>query len=338
MKFTNEKDLSDESVRKLISELQSINKEINAIEEVISKEKQNLTYDGGKDFELSKLKIKAERINTDIINGHRQLIGKLVNQATKNFGKHNDKGKKVAPFEYAKEDLEQEAWKEFQSVLNRFDLSKESNFSNTAGFAIKCYLKRLFGYAGMKTENGDGIWAEQCLQKLVIVRQNESIIQGRQVELEEVCQFLDIPIKILNGLMTICHRVESIYAEGKGLDFVKTDFYEDGQMEDTTRYDYERREQYKWFTKEAKKHVSSKEMNVIASSYAQGDFYGITIDSLAKEFPVIKKRIEEIEDQILENQTDEGLVDSIKDFFLLRSMQAEEPCPDLLKRLGIHNN
>ena len=63
------------------------------------------------------------------------------------------------------------------------------------------------------------------------------------------------------------------------------------------------------------------------------ELYEISIDEVARDQPAIQKKNKEIENELLENVTDEGLLASLRGFFARRAEFMQNHFQDLLKRL-----
>jgi hypothetical protein len=355
MNIINEEDLSDISTRKLIAEYQGINQKIALLEIEIEERKKDLTYNDDYKRELRSLERNSSNIKADIINGHKQMMGKAVGYCIKKYGVWDDKKGKMVPLhdlngfgqsidEYGRlvevddDELKSEALCQFQRTLHKFDLSKEnSDFSQNAFRDICTHIKRLFGIAGMKTKKRKAIWAEQCLQKLVNVRRNECLSQGREVKFSEVAKILGIKQKVVDGLLSICSHTESLYLEDIKGGGVKSDYYDNG-LEEDCRAEVDNNAKDDWLQQNAEKICSRKELDVLAHRLMEPKLYLVSITSTTEEFPVVDNRIKEIENLISQNKYDERLVDMLKDFFGFEPRSTQEPDVDLLIRLGIYKN
>jgi len=181
------------------------------------------------------------------------------------------------------------------------------------------------------------IWAEQCLQKLVNVRKNECLRQGREVKFSEVAKILGIKQKVVDGLLSICSHTESLYLEDIKGGGVKSDYYDNG-LEEDCRAEVDTNAKDDWLQQNAEKICSRKELDVLAHRLMEPKLYLVSITSTTEEFPVVDNRIKEIENLISQNKYDERLVDMLKDFFGFEPRSTQEPDVDLLIRLGIYNN
>ena len=306
MNIINDQDLSDESTRKLISEYQEINRKIDKLEAEIEIRKKDLTFNDGYERELRSLEAKSSRIKADIIIGHKQMMGKAVGYCLQRYGIwDHEKGRKVPPldlngfrYEYDPSDpqkrkevdddeLKTEALIQFQKTLHNYDLNKEyaaQTFSEKAWRDIKTHLKNQFGIAGMKQgRSRKGIWAEQCLQKLVNVRRNEMMRLGREVTFREVAKILNVDYKIVRGLVSICRSTESIHMDDEKGGGVKTDFFEECNLDDC-RMDVENSLKNDWVKDNISSICTNKEIDTLANRFFRPQLYLTRICSLRKSF------------------------------------------------------
>lgn len=358
MNIINNKDLSEESTRKLIAEYQDINQKIAALELEIKKRKEDLTFNDNYELELRSLERKSSRIKADLIIGHKQMMGKAVGYCLKKYGIwDHEKGRKVPPLdlngfryevdknrnrvEVDDDELKTLALIQFQKTLHNYDLNKDyagvKTFSEKAWRDIKTFIKNQFGIAGMKQgEARKAIWAEQCLQKLVNVRKNECLRQRREVTFYEVSKILNIDYKIVRQLVSICRSTEPIHiADDKG-GGVKTDYFEDCNLDDC-RINVEDSTKNDWLNDNINIICTKKEVDVLANRLFQPQWYTSRLTSIREEFPIEDNRIKEIEDLLNQNITDERLIDRLMEVFEFEP-RSTEPDVELLIRLGIYKN
>ena len=83
-----------------------------------------------------------------------------------------------------------------------------------------------------------------------------------------------------------------------------------------------------------------REGEVLALSTGSPGLHAVYLDEFSN-YPQVAKLMKEVEANLLSEITDEGLVQSAKNFFRLKSkalLAGRKPCPELLKKMGLKND
>ncbi|BAQ84592.1 RNA polymerase sigma-factor [uncultured Mediterranean phage uvMED] len=330
--------LSDKEIRTLLAEMREIDEEASVLREKAEALKVELKYNQELEREIRWLESKSQRIKAELIDAHFDLINGCVGEIIKKHGmkQPNMNGiiVPVAPRGFEEEDLKSEGLIAFQHFLKNFDISKDSKFRDTAYWVIEKHVLKSIGRSSV--QSGERLWAYECLQKLVHVRRQEEKKLGREVNFKHVCAKLNIPYEFAQGLLGVCIITEPLFVENDNGDYIcKADFNPEEDDYDSSA------EQMEIIERTVPKVCKDREGEVLALSTGSPGLHAVYLDEFTDNFPEVKKRIKEIEEDILSNITDEGLVQSAKNFFRLRSkavLAGRKPSPELLKKMGLKND
>lgn len=299
---------------------------------------QNLSFSDEHCKEIRKMKMEISRLNEELYNLHGQTIGGAIKKAVTHWGYVSKSGCKLPPPNIPADDFRNEAWYAFgKFVKEKYDPKKHTSFSKTAWSVVFKHLKELIGEDGMKTSQpGSLCWGLECLQKLSNIRKQESYKQNRYVSIEEVCEKLNISKTHVKSLMSLRYGFDPlIRTNGENEDYLITDLH-GHYSPDSPDYESEiTKAKFEQIGEIQKKHCTEMERGVYTLINGRSELYVVCIDEIAKNHPAIQKRIREIEDEILEDITDDGLLETLRGFFAQRVKYSWKPFPSLLKRMGI---
>jgi hypothetical protein len=284
------------------------------------------------------MKMEISRLNEQLYDLHGSTIGGAIKKAIKHWGYKTESGKKLPPPNIPPSDFRNEAWYAFgKFVREKFDPKKHTNFTRKAWSVVFKHLKELIGADGMKTSlPGSLCWGLECLQKLSNIRKQEEYKQKRFVSIEEVIKNLNISKAHVKALMGLRYGFDPlIRTNSDNEDYLITDT-NGHHSPDTPDYESEvTKAKFEQLGEIGKKYCTEMERGVNTLISGRGELYVICIDEIAKNHPAIRKRIGEIEDEILEDITDDGLLETLRGFFAQRVKYSWKPFPSLLKRMGI---
>jgi hypothetical protein len=332
----SESELDELSV-KIIERMRDLESQVEKLEDCHDCQ-QNLRFSDENCKQIRKMKMEISRLNEELYDLHGSTIGGAIKRAVTYWGYVSESGRKLPPPNIPADDFRNEAWFAFgKFVREKYDPKKHKKFTHKVWSVVFKHLKELIGEDGMKTSlPGSLCWGLECLQKLSNIRKQESYKQKRYVSIEEICEKLNITKAHVKSLMSLRYGFYPlIKTNSENEDYLITDLH-GHYSPDSPDYESEiTKAKFEQIGEIQKKHCTEMERGVNTLIHGRSELYVICIDEIAKNHPAIRKRISEIEDEILEDITDDGLLETLKGFFAQRVKYSWKPFPSLLKRMGI---
>lgn len=330
--------LTDKETKQILKDLAYLNKQLKTLEKDPSSHRE----------EIRKTAIKIQRINENLLEAYQPVINGLILQVKKSWGWIDEYNNTQYPIGFSRPEIESEAKIAFGKFVEKFDPADSKNFRQSVFTFMLSECKKGLAKTNLKIEEPNGILKYlECLQKLSHIRKQEEFNLKRFVSINEVCDRFGIDVDIVKAMMRLCDSIgeyDSLMQTNSqtGKEYLVTDTveYSDhlNDQDDDLEYESEvtRAKWHKighWMQKSCK----PREQAVVVLTTGNAELYSICIDELARNNPAIKSRITEIEGELLQNVTDEGLVDSLKGFFARRAEFWAKPFDALQTLLGLDN-